>query len=33
MDAGWTLKEFPRTGVFFCDCGVERRMVEIAMIR
>jgi hypothetical protein len=30
MDAGWKLKEFSsRTGVFFCDRGVDRRMVEI----
>jgi hypothetical protein len=30
IDAGWQLKEFSsRTGVFFCDKGVERRMIEI----
>ena len=30
MDAGWKLKEFSsRTGVFFCDRGADRRMVEI----
>jgi hypothetical protein len=30
IDAGWKLKEFSsRTGVFFCDRGVDRRMVEI----
>jgi hypothetical protein len=30
IDAGWEIKEFSsRTGVFFCDHGVDRRMVEI----
>ena len=34
ISAGWTLKEFhSRTGCFFCDCGVERRMVEITPSR
>lgn len=30
IDAGWQLGEFSsRTGVFFCNKGVERRQIEI----
>jgi hypothetical protein len=31
IDAGWQLREFSsRTGVFFCNKGIERRQIEIA---
>jgi hypothetical protein len=31
IDAGWKLSEFSsRTGVFFCNRGTERRMVEVS---
>jgi hypothetical protein len=31
IDAGWEIAEFSsKAGVFFCNKGVERRMIEVS---